>query len=48
MRWSAPVKGAALSFRHGFDFDSVVHDCCRVTGGVPKYVARINVMFGSL
>lgn len=41
-----PVKGAALFFRHGFGFDSVVHEGCRVTGGVAKYVARINVMYG--
>jgi len=43
-----PVKGAALFFRHGFGADSVVHEGCRVTGSVSKYVARINVMFGSL
>ena len=42
-----PVKGAALFFRHGFDFDSVVHEGCRVTGSVSKYVARINVVYGS-
>ena len=43
----APVKGSALFFRHGFDRDSVVHEGCRVTGNVSKYVARINVMFGT-
>ena len=43
----APVKGSALFFRHGFDRDSVVHEGCRVTGSVSKYVARINVMFGT-
>jgi hypothetical protein len=43
-----PVKGAALFFRHGFGVESVVHEGCRVTGGVSKYVARINVMYGSL
>jgi hypothetical protein len=43
-----PVKGAALFFRHGFGADSVVHEGCRVTGSVSKYVARINVMYGSL
>ncbi len=42
----APVKGAALFFRHGFGADSVVHEGCRVTGTVSKYVARINVMYG--
>ena len=41
----APVKGSALFFRHGFGRDSVVHEGRRVTGAVPKYVARINVMF---
>lgn len=42
-----PVKGSALFFRHGFDSDSVVHEGCRVSGNVSKYVARINVMYGS-
>lgn len=42
----APVKGSALFFRHGFDRDSVLHEGCRVTGNVAKYVARINVMYG--
>ena len=40
-----PVKGSALFFRHGFGPESVVHEGCRVTGDVSKYVARINVMF---
>lgn len=40
-----PKKGAALFFRHGFTPDSVIHIGARVTGPVPKYVARINVMF---
>ena len=43
----APVKGSALFFRHGFGLDSVVHEGCRVSGSVSKYVARINVMFGT-
>ena len=43
----APVKGSALFFRHGFGMESVVHEGCRVTGDVSKYVARINVMFGT-
>lgn len=43
-----PVKGGALFFRHGFGGDSVVHEGCRVTGSVSKYVARINVMYGAL
>ena len=42
-----PVKGSALFFRHGFASDSVVHEGCRVSGNVSKYVARINVMYGS-
>ena len=43
----APVKGSALFFHHGFGMESVVHEGCRVTGEVSKYVARINVMFGT-
>ena len=42
-----PIKGSALFFRHGFGADSVVHEGCRVTGNVSKYVARINVMYGT-
>ena len=42
-----PAKGSALFFRHGFGPQSVVHEGCRVSGDVSKYVARINVMFGS-
>jgi len=26
----------------------VVHEGCRVTGNVSKYVARVNVMYGGL
>lgn len=40
----APRKGAALFFRHGFEPGSVRHQGCRVSGEVPKYVARINVL----
>ena len=40
-----PDKGSALFFRHGFGLDSVVHVGTQVHGPVPKYVARINVMF---
>lgn len=40
-----PVKGSALFFRHGFGLDSVVHAGLPVQGPVPKYVARINVMY---
>lgn len=40
-----PSKGSALFFRHGFGLDSVVHMGMPVHGPVPKYVARINVMF---
>lgn len=43
----APKGGSALFFRHGFGRDSVVHEGCRVTGAVPKYVARINVLYQS-
>ncbi|MGM9426333.1 hypothetical protein [Hydrogenophaga sp. MI9] len=41
-----PRKGAALFFRHGFSPDSVIHIGARVSGPVPKYLARINVMYG--
>lgn len=41
-----PKKGSALFFRHGFGADSVVHEGCVVHGTVPKFVARINVMYG--
>lgn len=40
-----PKKGAALFFRHGFTADSVSHIGARVNGRVPKYLARINVMY---
>lgn len=40
-----PKKGSALFFRHGFTQNSVSHVGARVTGSVPKYVARINVMY---
>jgi hypothetical protein len=40
-----PRTGSALFFRHGFTPDSVVHIGDRVHGHVPKYVARINVMY---
>jgi len=42
-----PTKGSALFFRHGFSSASVIHEGGRVHGPVPKYVARINVMYGS-
>jgi 2OG-Fe(II) oxygenase superfamily len=41
----APKKGSALFFRHGLRLDSVVHEGTRVTGTIPKYVARINVLY---
>lgn len=41
-----PRKGSALFFRHGFGPASVLHEGSRVFGKVPKYVARINVMYG--
>ena len=40
-----PRKGSALFFRHGFTPDSVIHVGARVSGPVPKYVARINVLY---
>ena len=40
-----PAKGSALFFRHGFGPHSVVHIGLPVRGLVPKYVARINVMY---
>ena len=40
-----PKKGSALFFRHGFGPASVLHEGSRVYGDVPKYVARINVMY---
>lgn len=40
-----PKKGSALFFRHGFGPQSVLHEGSRVFGDVPKYVARINVMY---
>jgi hypothetical protein len=42
-----PAKGSALFFRHGFTPGSVQHVGCRVHGAVPKYVARINVMYAA-
>ncbi|CAG9181074.1 2OG-Fe(II) oxygenase [Cupriavidus pinatubonensis] len=46
-RWTdvTPKKGSALFFRHGLTPDSVIHIGCRVESVVPKYVARINVMY---
>lgn len=46
-RWVdvVPQQGSALFFRHGFSPDSVIHIGDRVHGAVPKYVARINVMY---
>jgi hypothetical protein len=40
-----PRTGRALFFRHGSNRDSVLHAGERLTGDVPKYVARINVMY---
>jgi predicted 2-oxoglutarate/Fe(II)-dependent dioxygenase YbiX len=41
----APAKGNALFFRHGFTPQSVRHIGLPVRGHVPKYVARINVLY---
>jgi hypothetical protein len=40
-----PQTGRALFFRHGSNRDTVLHAGERLTGDVPKYVARINVMY---
>ena len=41
-----PKKGSALFFRHGHDRNkSVLHKGMPVSGNVPKYVARVNVMY---
>lgn len=42
-----PAKGSALFFRHGFGPHSVMHVGCPVRGAMPKYVARINVMYAA-
>lgn len=42
-----PKVGDALFFRHGFSPESVMHSGQRVTGQVPKYLARINVLYQS-
>lgn len=42
---SKPKKGSALFFRHGHGSGSVMHKGNKVTSEVPKYVARINVMY---
>ncbi len=40
-----PQAGSALFFQHGFTLGSVMHAGTEVTGEVPKYVARINVLY---
>ena len=40
-----PTKGSALVFRHGMGSGSVLHEGTQVIGDVPKFVARINVMY---
>ncbi|WP_435258335.1 2OG-Fe(II) oxygenase [Thioclava sp. FR2] len=40
-----PKTGRSLFFRHGSNRDTVLHAGDRLTGDVPKYVARINVMY---
>ena len=42
----APRKGSALFFRHGFGHDSVLHAGRPVGDGAPKYIARLNVLYG--
>ena len=41
----APKKGRALLFRHGHTKETVLHAGAEVFGYVPKYVARINVLY---
>ena len=41
----APTKGSALFFRHGFGEDSVLHMGTAVSGEVPKYIVRLNVLY---
>jgi hypothetical protein len=43
----APKKGSALFFRHGFGPDSVHHMGTLVSGETPKYVLRLNVLYGA-
>jgi len=43
----SPRKGDALFFRHGFGEDSVLHMGTEVIGSTPKYVLRLNVLYGS-
>lgn len=43
----SPMKGSALFFRHGFGGDSVLHMGTEVIGSTPKYVLRLNVLYGS-
>lgn len=40
-----PKSGSALFFRHGLHQESVLHAGEKVTGKVPKYVVRINIMY---
>eukprot|EP00403_Amphidinium_massartii_P035843 CAMPEP_0178433246 /NCGR_PEP_ID=MMETSP0689_2-20121128/32806_1 /TAXON_ID=160604 /ORGANISM="Amphidinium massartii, Strain CS-259" /LENGTH=262 /DNA_ID=CAMNT_0020055267 /DNA_START=95 /DNA_END=883 /DNA_ORIENTATION=+ len=43
-----PKQGSALLFQHGHDMEtSVFHMGKEVHGSVPKYVARINVMYNA-
>ena len=43
----APKTGRALFFLHGHGRGSVVHEGARVLGTKSKYVARINVLYGT-
>ena len=43
----APKKGSALFFRHGFSRRSVLHAGLPVSGSLPKYVARLNVLYSA-
>ncbi len=40
-----PKQGSALFFCHGFSENSVLHKGCELLSIVPKYVARINILY---
>lgn len=44
----SPKKGSALFFRHGFGADSVMHQGLPVSGSMPKYVVRLNVLYSTV
>jgi len=44
----APKKGMALFFRHGSGPDSILHASLPVVSNVPKYLARMNAVYGTM